>query len=703
MMKVFDLMTDGQIASFTPLGGLGARGVAFDPTDGNIWVTTLTDGTHGDGLIHKIPPLGGAELTPIPDPGGPNGPGIGALDYDCEEHVLWAAVYRYVNGQALFYKLDPASGSVLQTWSLPGPYSGDGNDTLAIARPADLGGVKVILSDLGELRRKLFAIRTDTGAVVQTYTLPIDVTGIDVNDTTGELIAFGRTSPSSPANIDNLGLAPYTSLSSPLATGGVAEDISLEVTCRTKCCNNPTQSCITDADCGALGPCACVACGSTCVGGANAGIPCTADTQCPGGVCQSAGRFDHLKCYKIHPAHGIAGLLDLTPLQTQLPKETGCKVKGPRYFCAPVCKDIVQVKPPAAAQFAPGPQETDHLCYKIACPKPLPQPLTATDQFGSFDFPFVKAALVCTPAIKGTAATTTITTTSTTTTTTCTCPQPASFFISTDRDVGTPGSADPLWTLTGAPAGTTGGTLPRPARIIAPNAAWGSCTGPPPGGWVSANTACTNTVTDDCPAGDYTYRLCWAACGPFDVSFDLLADNSAVTVTFDGGPPLPGTSSVNFTTPTPFGISLASRGCDQQQTKHVLEIVAHNDPASASACNASCTGPETPLACCTGTGTGTCTSCGTATGIAVCGTIGGSNVQFLPCDLPPCQQAQPQGCTCGNNVSACYTSCGNPGDTCATLRQGCINLCQNYGGPGTCSFTPCTDCSGGSQQGQACE
>ncbi len=151
-----------------------------------------------------------------------------------------------------------------------------------------------------------------------------------------------------------------------------------------------------------------------CHGGLNTGLACRADSDCP------PGPFDHIKCYRIHAKPLISGLLDLTPLQTQLPKESNCKVKGPTYFCGPVCKDNVQVQPPPLG-FRPGPQEGDHLCYAIHCPKPLPQPLMAEDQFGTFTFSFAKASLVCTPAIK--LPTTTTTTTTTTSTTTTTCPQ----------------------------------------------------------------------------------------------------------------------------------------------------------------------------------------------------------------------------------------------------------------------------------------
>ena len=110
-IRVWDLSTDILVTTFVPRNGNG-RGVAHDPTDGNIWTTTLLAFFNGDGLIHKNPPLGGPDITTIPDPGGFNGPGIGALDYDPEENVLWAAVYQPIDDQSFFYKLNPSNGNI---------------------------------------------------------------------------------------------------------------------------------------------------------------------------------------------------------------------------------------------------------------------------------------------------------------------------------------------------------------------------------------------------------------------------------------------------------------------------------------------------------------------------------------------------------------------------------------------------------------
>lgn len=221
-LKVWDLSTDTVVTSFVPRNGNG-RGVSYDPTDGNIWNSTLFAGKTGDGLIHKNPPLGGPDIRTIPEPGGAGGPGIGALDYDPEENVLWAATHLPVGGQVRFYKLQPSDGAVLKTCSMAFQGGGDGNDTLAIARPGDLGGTKVLLTDAGDwdAPHQLLAIDVNTCAVLKTYAIPVGVSGIDVDDATGSLIATDTIS------FYNLGPAPYNTIGPPMGAAGDAEDISL--------------------------------------------------------------------------------------------------------------------------------------------------------------------------------------------------------------------------------------------------------------------------------------------------------------------------------------------------------------------------------------------------------------------------------------------------------------------------------------------
>jgi hypothetical protein len=280
------------------------------------------------------------------------------------------------------------------------------------------------------------------------------------------------------------------------------------------------------------------------------------------------------------------------------------------------------------------------------------------------------------------------TTTTTTSTTTTTCPPPQSFIINTGRNSGAVGSADPIWQLTAAPFGATE-DFPGQAEIIAPNGSWAAAQ--PSSEWVSANTQC-NDFTDECPPGDYTYALCWTQCTPCTGApdtLDLLADNSA-TVYFNSVE-VGATPASGFTAP-PTHITFP---CDSSNAVNTLQVVVHNNSASAAVCNATCTASGMPFACCTGSGTGTCTSCGTPTGMDLSGFVNGSGVVFVPC--PICQRPQPQQCTCGDNMTGCAVSCGNPGATCADQRQPCIDVCASHGGSGSCATTPCTDCAAGGQ------
>jgi hypothetical protein len=222
-ITVFDLTTDTQITQFSVPGN--GRGVAFDPRDGNIWDTSVFGSFNGDGLIHKHPALGGAEILTIPDPGGVGGPGIGALDFDAQENVLWASSYQPVNGNIVYYKLNPSNGAVLHSCTYPMQGSGTGNDTMAITRPSDLGGKKVILTDAGEFGLlPLVAIDVNTCEPLKTYTLPVGVTGIAVDSATGDLIGTNPTSQT----FFNFGTAPYASIISQLVTNVPnVEDITL--------------------------------------------------------------------------------------------------------------------------------------------------------------------------------------------------------------------------------------------------------------------------------------------------------------------------------------------------------------------------------------------------------------------------------------------------------------------------------------------
>jgi hypothetical protein len=182
-------------------------------------------------IIH----LPGEEILTIPDPGGVNGPGIGALDMDPDDCTLWAAVYLPIlkddpeTGQPIlvsrFYNLNPRNGKVIKMIDIPfkGDPTIDGNDTLAIARPSNLGGKKVILSDAGEIRNELFAVDVHTGKILETYSLPVGVAGIDEDENTGDLIVSDVFN-----NFYNLGPAPYNTIKGVLENlSHAVEDISL--------------------------------------------------------------------------------------------------------------------------------------------------------------------------------------------------------------------------------------------------------------------------------------------------------------------------------------------------------------------------------------------------------------------------------------------------------------------------------------------
>jgi uncharacterized repeat protein (TIGR01451 family) len=225
-MRVWNLSDDNLVATFvlrseSPYNN--GRGVAYDPTDGNIWNSEV-DSFNGDGVIHKNPPLGGPDITTIPDPGGVNGPGIGALAYDSETNVLWAAAYQPINGQSLLYELDPSNGDVLATCQVPFQGGGEGNDTLVVAHPLDLGAKKVLLTDGGEILSTLFAIDPETCQVVKTYSIPVGATGIDEDQTTGDLIV------SNTSTFYDLGPAPYNTIIGSFPTQGDVEGISIEKT-----------------------------------------------------------------------------------------------------------------------------------------------------------------------------------------------------------------------------------------------------------------------------------------------------------------------------------------------------------------------------------------------------------------------------------------------------------------------------------------
>jgi len=122
---------------------------------------------------------------------------------------------------------------------------------------------------------------------------------------------------------------------------------------------------------------------------------------------------DHLKCYKIKDSLKLAALVDLNSPQFGL--EAGCKVSAAKLFCVPVTKAVREAvnkatKQPIVPQPVSGPDPGDRLCYRVKCPNSVIPDQLVTDQFGTRTVQKFKAFMLCTPAVKGAAVTTTTTT-----------------------------------------------------------------------------------------------------------------------------------------------------------------------------------------------------------------------------------------------------------------------------------------------------
>ena len=179
------------------------RGVAFDPLDGNLWISRLTFFT-GDGYIHKVTPPNVTpgtcvQLSQIPFGDGPGGmiqDDIGALDVDQGSKHIWAAGYFPISvaggpARNYFYLVNHNNGNIIQScWVPSNPDPEDQfNDSLAYARLKGLpGSGQYLLSDLGEFfGSPLRVIDTSSchngqqGTVVAAFPTPggRGVTGID--------------------------------------------------------------------------------------------------------------------------------------------------------------------------------------------------------------------------------------------------------------------------------------------------------------------------------------------------------------------------------------------------------------------------------------------------------------------------------------------------------------------------------------------
>jgi hypothetical protein len=221
------------------------RGVAFDPLDGNLWITRL-DFFLGDGLIHKVIPPNATptpgtcpqvKLIPFGDgPGGLIQDDIGALDLDQGSKHIWAAGYAPISvgggpPRNYFYLVDRNNGKILQACFIPANLlNGAGfNDSLSYARlPGLPGSGQYLLTDGGEFfSAPLQVIDTASchdakqATVVATFSTTHGLTGIDFE-------APGLLS-SDPYFLYNDGDQPFTSSTVIGPTGATfgLEDISL--------------------------------------------------------------------------------------------------------------------------------------------------------------------------------------------------------------------------------------------------------------------------------------------------------------------------------------------------------------------------------------------------------------------------------------------------------------------------------------------
>ena len=139
------------------------RGVAFDPLDGNLWISRLTIFA-GDSRITKVsPPISGPSTCPeitsllVHYSGGvpPEQDGFGALDTDQGSKHIWAAGYIpvLISGtlRSYFYLVNRNNGLIIQSCWIPARAPLDGNDSLTYARlPGLPGSGQYLITDNGE-------------------------------------------------------------------------------------------------------------------------------------------------------------------------------------------------------------------------------------------------------------------------------------------------------------------------------------------------------------------------------------------------------------------------------------------------------------------------------------------------------------------------------------------------------------------------
>lgn len=148
------------------------RGLAFDPRDGNLYYTVVSDpagGFSGDHLIHKTSPP--SSRNPCANLGALRydeqiQDDLGALDVDPDSKHIWAAGYKpRCNGavdpltgtctgtaQSWFYLINKNNGELLKSCWTQFRDGGIGNDTLTIGKFSGIANTsgKFLMSDAGE-------------------------------------------------------------------------------------------------------------------------------------------------------------------------------------------------------------------------------------------------------------------------------------------------------------------------------------------------------------------------------------------------------------------------------------------------------------------------------------------------------------------------------------------------------------------------
>ena len=168
------------VASCVPSGphipeSSNGRGVAFDPLDGNLWISRL-DGFVGDARITKVTP---PNVTPGVSPeissllvhysGGlaPEQPGFGALDTDEGSKHIWAAGYIPVliagGLRNYFYLVNRNNGLIIHSCYLAVASPSQGNDSLTYARlPGLPGSGQYLITDNDEFTPTVPLLVIDT-------------------------------------------------------------------------------------------------------------------------------------------------------------------------------------------------------------------------------------------------------------------------------------------------------------------------------------------------------------------------------------------------------------------------------------------------------------------------------------------------------------------------------------------------------------